>query len=58
VCKGELVNVYRVLVWKDMWCVRVELVNVYRVLLRKGMWCVRGSGRMFTVCWYGKGCGV
>jgi len=43
VCKGELVNVYRVLVWKGMWCVRREWVNVYRLLVWKGMLCNRGE---------------
>ena len=34
--KEVLVNVYRVLVSKGMWCKKGELVNVYSVLVRKG----------------------
>ena len=36
-CKEKLVNVYKLQVPKDMWCVRGELVNVYSVLVRKYM---------------------
>jgi hypothetical protein len=36
-CKGELVNVYSVLVRKGMYCVRDEFFYVCSVLVRKVM---------------------